>query len=112
VSVDVIISNCVISDVRDRAGAFCEVVRVLRPGGWAMISDLVVTAHLPEDPSTIPAVWADWLAHAPGLDGYLSVMRESGLRDVRIVEERPYTSPGTPPDLIGRITSILVSASK
>jgi hypothetical protein len=50
--------------------------------------------------------------HGSGLDGYLAVMRESGLRDVRIVEERPYASPGTPPDLVGRITSILVSASK
>lgn len=112
VSVDVIISNCVISDVRDRVGAFREAVRVLRAGGWVMIADLVVTAPLPKDPSDVPEIWADWLAYAPGLDGYLSVMRQSGLRDVSIVEERPYTSPGTPPDLVGRITSILVSASK
>lgn len=50
--------------------------------------------------------------HGSGLDGYLAVMRESGLRDESIVEERPYTSPGTPTDLVGRITGILVSASK
>jgi arsenite methyltransferase len=111
-SIDVIISNCVISDVRDRGPAFREAVRVLRPGGRVMISDLVVTADLPDELSAIPEIWADWLTHAPNLDEYLTVMRESGLCDTSIVEERPYASPGTPPDLIGRITSVLVSGRR
>jgi arsenite methyltransferase len=110
-SVGVIISNCVISDVRDKGLAFQEAVRVLRPGGRVMISDLAVTADLPDDLS-VPEIWTDWLTHAPNLDEYLATMRESGLRDVSIVEKRPYASPGTPPALIGRITSILVSGWK
>lgn len=111
-SVDVIISNCVISDVKDRATAFREAVRVLRPGGRVTISDLVVTAALPADLSAVPEMWVDWLTHAPGRDEYLAVMRESGLRDVSVVQERPYASPGTPPELMGKIGSILVRASR
>jgi SAM-dependent methyltransferase len=109
-SVDVVISNCVISDVADRGAAFREVARVLRRGGRVMISDLVLTAALPEDLSGIPEVWAGWLAHAPRREEYLEVMSGSGLGEVGIAEERPYSSPGTPPELLGRIASVLVRA--
>ena len=109
-SVDAVISNCVISDVRDRAAAFREVVRVLRPGGRVMISDLVLTAAPPDDLSGIPEVWAGWLAHAPTHGEYLGAMARGGLRHVAVVEERPYSSPGMPSELVGRISSILVRA--
>jgi len=110
-SVDVVISNCVISDVTDKRAAFREAARVLRPGGRVMVSDLVLTAALPDDLSRLPEIWAGWLTHAPSREEYLAAMRESGLRDVSMVEERTYASPGTPPELVGTIASILVRAS-
>jgi len=94
------------------ATAFGEAARVLRPGGRAMIADLVLTAALPKDLSAVPAIWADWLAHAPTHEEYLAEMARGGLRHPEIVEERPYTSPGTPAGLVGRIASILVRAGR
>ena len=111
-SVDVVISNCVISDVVDRGAAFREAARVLRPGGRVMISDLVLTDDLPDDLSQVPKVWADWATHAPSREDYLEAMRESGLWDMAIVEERPHSSPGTPAALVGRIASILVRGER
>jgi arsenite methyltransferase len=47
-SIDVIISNCVLNLLPDKAPAFKEMFRVLRPGGRFCVSDIVATGELPE----------------------------------------------------------------
>ena len=47
-SVDAIISNCVLNLLPDKAPAFIEMFRVLRPGGRFCVSDIVATGPLPE----------------------------------------------------------------
>ena len=47
-SIDVIISNCVLNLLPDKAPAFAEMFRVLRPGGRFCVSDIVATGELPE----------------------------------------------------------------
>ncbi|MDE2874195.1 MAG: arsenite methyltransferase [Gemmatimonadota bacterium] len=47
-SVDVVISNCVLNLSADRPRVLAEVMRVLRPGGRFMISDLVSVQAVPD----------------------------------------------------------------
>jgi arsenite methyltransferase len=46
--IDAIISNCVLNLLPDKAPAFIEMFRVLRPGGRFCVSDIVATGRLPE----------------------------------------------------------------
>jgi SAM-dependent methyltransferase len=47
-SVDAVTSNCVINLVPDKGAVFREIARVLRPGGRAVVSDIVLEGRLPE----------------------------------------------------------------
>ena len=111
-SVDVVISNCVINHSSDKLKSFKEMLRVLRPSGRIVISDLVVEGRLPVIDSPGLEVWAQWLAVACGKEQYLSVMQEAGFRNVTILAECLYDSPGTPPALIGKIISLQLKAYK
>src|SRR5210317_1590132 len=57
-SVDVVISNCVLNLVPDKARAFAEIFRVLKPGGHFCISDIVSSARLPSWLSEIAEAYA------------------------------------------------------
>jgi len=81
---DVIISNCVINLVPDKAQVFREAFRVLKPGGRLAVSDVVNIAPLPEDLRADPALRCGCGAGAAPADRLASLLRAAGFADVAV----------------------------
>jgi SAM-dependent methyltransferase len=84
-SVDAIISNCVINLSPDKDAVFGEAYRVLRPGGWMMISDIMVDGELPQAIRSRLDAWAGCIAGALDEAVYLDKIRAAGFEQVEIV---------------------------
>jgi arsenite methyltransferase len=92
-TVDVVISNCVLNLVPDKAKAFAETFRVLRPGGHFCVSDIVATGTLPQGIRKAVALYVGCVAGALPESEYLAVIREAGFADVEIPERKPIALP-------------------
>ncbi|MGB5257937.1 MAG: arsenite methyltransferase [Woeseiaceae bacterium] len=87
-SADVIISNCVINLSPDKATAFREAFRVLKPGGRLAISDILLTKPLPpEVAESVPALIA-CVAGAETEEVYVGHIRDAGFVDIAL-QRRP-----------------------
>ena len=62
--IDVVISNCVLNLVPEKARAFAEIHRVLRPGAHFCVSDIVASAPLPEGMRNAAALYVGCVAGA------------------------------------------------
>jgi SAM-dependent methyltransferase len=89
-SVDVVLSNCVINLVPDKAAVYREVARVLRPGGRMVISDVVLDAPLPEAIAADVAALTGCIAGAALRHAYLATIAAAGLVDVEVVSDRGF----------------------
>ncbi len=89
-SVDVVVSNCVVNLVPDKAAVYREVARVLRPGGRAIISDIVLDAPLPPLIADSVAAFTGCVAGAALRDDYLRTIADAGLVDVEVVSVRGF----------------------
>jgi arsenite methyltransferase len=92
-AVDVVISNCVLNLVPDKAKAFAETLRVLKPGGHFCVSDIIATGTLPEGIRKAAALYVGCIAGALPETEYLGMIRAAGLGDVRILERKPIPLP-------------------
>jgi len=89
-SVDVIVSNCVINLSPDKDKVFSEAFRVLRPGGRAMISDIVSDGEIPQDIREDPDAWAGCIGGALDEKVYLEKIRAAGFRDIKLRTKKPF----------------------
>ncbi len=92
-SVDVVISNCVLNLVPNKAKAFAEIFRVLRPGGHFSISDVVLVGRLPERLQTAAELYAGCVSGALQRDEYLQLIEQAGFEQVRVEKQKPILIP-------------------
>jgi len=111
-AVDAIISNCIINLSPDKPAVFREALRVLKPGGRMLVSDLVTEGSIPEDVRRSAEAWAGCIAGAMCKEDYLAAMRGAGFGEVAVVSENPYVAPGMDERIRGKIISVRVRATK
>src|SRR5215469_11813799 len=81
---DVILSNCVINLVPDKAQVFREAFRVLKPGGRLSVSDVLNIAPLPADLRADPALLCGCVAGAISAERTEALLHEAGFVDAAI----------------------------
>jgi len=117
-SVDLVISNCVVNLSPHKLQVFREALRVLKPGGRMMVSDLVLTRALDPEQQRSVDLYVGCVAGAAIKRDYLELMREAGFSSVEIVKEHRYAVGDVlPPDSPERaafeaVVSVTVQATK
>ena len=81
---DVILSNCVINLVPDKAQVFREAYRVLKPGGRLAVSDVVNTTPLSAELQADTALLCGCIAGAAPVERIETWLAEAGFADIRI----------------------------
>lgn len=89
-SIDVVVSNCVLNLVRsdDRRQLFAELFRVLKPGGRAVISDIVSNADVPRELQADPKLWSGCISGAFREDRFLQAFESTGFQRVEVLERQ------------------------
>lgn len=83
-SVDVVLSNCVINLVPDKAAAYREAFRVLRPGGRLAIADVVATRPIASKERSDPSRWVSCSAGAIEVSRLRRLLRSVGFSRVAV----------------------------
>jgi SAM-dependent methyltransferase len=86
-SVDVVMSNCVINLSPDKAKAFKEAFRTLKPGGRFAISDIVLLKELPGFVKESIEAYVGCVSGAILKSDYLEKIEAAGFRDIRVLDE-------------------------
>jgi ubiquinone/menaquinone biosynthesis C-methylase UbiE len=88
---NLVISNCTINHASNKRAVWSEIKRVLKKGGRLVVSDIYSTEPVPEEYANDPVAVAECWAGAITKEEYLSILTETGFKNVTIVEEsKPY----------------------
>lgn len=90
---DVIVSNCVLNLVPNKANVFKEIQRVLKPGGHFSISDIVLIGDLPKNLQEAAEMYAGCVSGAIQKDEYLNLIRQAGFESIEIQKEKAIIVP-------------------
>ena len=90
---DVIVSNCVLNLVPNKAGVIQEIYRVLKPGGHFSISDIVLEGELPAEITEAAEMYAGCIAGAIQKEEYLNLIKETGFSNISIQKDKAIIVP-------------------
>lgn len=100
---DVIVSNCVLNLVPNKAGVISEIFRVLKPGAHFSISDVVLQGELPEALKKDAEMYAGCVSGAIQMDEYLSLIKNQGFVNIKIQKQKAINIPN---DILSKYLSI------
>src|SRR3954468_11920644 len=86
VSVDCVISNCVINLAPDKLAVFREVARVLKPGGRLAVSDIALKRDLPPEIGNDVMAYIGCIAGAILIEDYRRILVDVGFAHVEVVD--------------------------
>lgn len=86
---DVIVSNCVINLVADKAAVFAAAHRLLKPGGELYFSDVYADRRVPAALLDDPVLHGECLAGALYWGDFDQLSKAAGFADPRLVTHRP-----------------------
>jgi arsenite methyltransferase len=89
-SADVVTSNGMLNLVPDKRKAVAEIFRVLRPGGYVQIADIVIRRPVTRDCATDPKLWAECVVGAKIDEDYLTMFRDAGFKNVTVLRAFDY----------------------
>ncbi len=90
---DVVVSNCVMNLVPDKAKAFAETFRVLKPGGHFSISDIVLVGTLPHGLKQNAELYAGCISGAIQKEVYLHIIQAAGFVNVEVQKNKSIHLP-------------------
>ncbi|MDD1505149.1 arsenite methyltransferase [Lysinibacillus sp. CNPSo 3705] len=113
---DIIISNCVINLSPNKQQVFKEAYRILKTGGRLVISDVVLTAALPESYLTDMNLYSGCISGAVSIEEYEELLKDAGFTNISIVskdESKEFIREWEPNyDLENYIVSAIIQAVK
>lgn len=90
---DVVVSNCVLNLVPNKANVFKEIFRVLKSRGHFSISDVVLQGVLPANLQKAAEMYAGCISGAIQREEYLQLISDAGFEAVTIQKEKPIVIP-------------------
>lgn len=90
---DVIVSNCVLNLVPNKAGVMSEIFRVLKPGGHFSISDIVLEGELPAGIQQAAEMYAGCISGAVQKQHYLDLIAAAGFTGIVIQRQKTIVIP-------------------
>lgn len=88
---NLIISNCTLNHVSNKSKVWSEIYRLLKNGGRFVISDIYSSVPVPEEYANDPAAVAECWAGSVTKAEYIAIIKATGFKDFRILEDSaPY----------------------
>ena len=90
---DVVVSNCVLNLVPNKAAVIQEIYRVLKPGGHFSISDIVLEGALPDKWKSVAELYSGCVSGAIEKQVYLDLIDAAGFKNLVLQKDKPIIIP-------------------